>query len=500
MSKSRFFLLLIISIVLFSLSGCELFSGNLLQIRIEPYSELYNEQLVDIFINNSRRTASRFDDGEQVRIRVRSNIPNGIEFKYWELPGGNRVTREEHTVIMNERKIVTAIFEVDDGVAVLGSDGRPIYNKLLHPQEAFKEGQNRDLVFMPGDYIYDLDVLGLLGNIRSLRGSNETRIFGTIFVLNSSSPSFEGFTFIPNLGEPALLFPISVGRDVTIRDNYFPQGNGILFENKIAGDLGMINNSFKGEKGVTFDGIVESDLYIVNNNFETDYGLDFLKNIDGKVLIDRNNFKNGLEAIYFPGDILKELTIDRNSFSQIETGINFRGNLQTKINITRNSFNEIHTGIYFGEQVVYHQNNEILIHQNRIEKASFSGIEFNDYQNTHSPRLRITENTFLDCYNNDENAIALYFFKYDLISGFNQTGDRDPFIRRNNFQGNDFALGTGDYIFLELNYDHIIDARYNWWGHSNGPSLDRSYPRDRGDYVHSAHEKIVVFPWANNPY
>jgi len=495
MGKSKFFLLLAISLLLFSLSGCGMFPDYFVRIDIEPYGELYDRGFVEIFIDGIPQISKAFEDPKEVMISVYENIPDGIEFNYWEMPDKTRYSSHTINPVIDGRKRIKAVFDVDQGVAVMGNDGKPLYGELLTPQEAFANEANKSIVFMPGEYNGDFDIIVPLKFVETLTGASGTKIHGTVTVKSIGIHSFEGFTLNPDQGEPGLKFTSKLENGkMIIRNNLFQRGEGILFAGEVGEEVEISRNEFLGNKGISFQEKNLSRIDIVNNNFKTNFGVEFLNEISAPVnIVNRNNFQGENEGIYIGGVVLDEVKIDYNIFTQSGLGITIASRLSDDLIITRNLFYEVSSGIVFGQDVEYQS--DILIQGNHFEKVSFSGIDFAKYHSASIPSLEIIENNFIDNSNEFGHAIGVHFDDPELIYGFDLDADNDPYIRNNNFQGNDFALGVGDDIWGQNNDAYILDARYNWWGSSSGP-----FDLGNGDYVPHAEERIKVKPWLTSSY
>ncbi len=454
MSKSKFFLLLAISLLLFSLSGCGVIGDYSLSISIEPFKEIHDLGYVNVNVEGKSGLYSFHNDGDIARLNADVLFPVGIKFIGWGGRDGHLVNEYTGELLMNKSMQITAKFELDKGVAIYDTQNEEWFDQMENSISS-AIGSNRTLWVFPGTYTEnDIPITHPFLSIYSLLGPQKTKIIGNMEVKTRGLLELKGFTFDPGENNTAITFLDPTEEELELKLNIFKTGNGIVFENDILLPLLIENNSFQGEEAIKFQG-----------------------DIDGLISINQNLFA-GATGPLFQKDIYGSISIKNNTFEVWGEGLLFQGILQEKIYIENNTFEEVAAGINFTSDANY--SSDIFIKKNTF-RDSLTGIYLSKYQDYTQPSLIIEENNF---HNNSE--IGIYFEDLTEIISDNS----NPYIRKNNFSGNKIALGAGEIDWESLDYNITIDARGNWWGSKDGPS-----PAQGGDPVVGP---IEVYPWSES--
>ncbi len=464
MGKSKLFLLLAISLLLFSLSGCGFIGDYSLSISIDPFKEIHDFGYVNVSVEGKSGLYSFHNDGDITRLNADVIFPVGIKFIGWGGRDGHLVNDYTGELLMNKSMQITAKFEVNKGVAVY-KDGT--WQDQMEDSISDAIGGDRSLLVFPGIY-FENDILVNYPfiSIYSMLGPQKTTVIGKFDVRSENFSTLKGFTLEPIGDSPSVTFAYQINDDLDLTHNIFKNGKGIIFEGKIKAPLSIEHNLFQGTEGIIFLEDVENVVSIHQNEFSGETGPLFYKDIKGF------------------------LSIKNNSFSDLGEGLSFHGVLEEEIEIENNNFQQVGAGILFTDDVLYF--NDILIKNNSFRNSSI-GIEFGSYDDYWEPSLKILENNFYD--NNQEGAIGVHFVNLDKINEYYDddylNSNNDPQIRYNNFSGNYIGLGAGQDIWSTLDDDYKIDARGNWWGSKDGPS-----PAQDGDPVIGP---IEVEPWRETP-
>ena len=181
-----------------------------------------------------------------------------------------------------------------------------------------------------------------------------------------------------------------------------------------------------------------------------------------------------------------EISIQNCTFEDNENyGINMHSSTDTMI-----TNNMIGPGNEYGIFMVSSDDN--LISGNIITSNDARGVYLTTCSNN---TFTFNEISFNPDYGISGIASNSNAFHNNTILG-NGEGMNFAQFSQNNYAHNNTIYGNLDIgINAALNNGSMIDATYNWWGHSTGPFHSTTNPSGKGDNVS---DQVIFDPWLNN--
>ena len=217
-----------------------------------------------------------------------------------------------------------------------------------------------------------------------------------------------------------------------------------------------------------------------------------------------NNTYHGIEISFSDNITIEDCTINNNGYNGLSTFYNDNISIVNSI-IVNNSYFGLTCGGGIGLLIrsCTFKNNQYGAQLSSYENTSLENNSFN-YNQLYGIMLfsmvdcfllnsKIADNMAGIWINSAENILAKYNDIYNNTIGLYLTGS----VININFTVNSIFSNREIGINASETPDHMINARYNWWGQSSGPYHPQGNAQGIGDNVT---DNVIFTPWLESIY